>query len=66
MLTGAGATMVVRIFGPDLGVLRDKAQEVAKVMEGIEGVADLQVEQQILVPQLDSPDQARSGRSAWG
>ncbi len=53
VLTGAGATVVVRIFGPDLGVLRDKAQEVAKVMEGIDGVADLQVEQQILVPQLD-------------
>src|SRR6516165_2396380 len=53
VLTGAGATMVVRIFGPDLGVLRDKAQEVAKAMEGVDGVADLQVEQQILVPQLD-------------
>ena len=30
VLTGAGATMVVRIFGPDMDVLRDKAQEVAQ------------------------------------
>jgi CzcA family heavy metal efflux pump len=53
VLTGAGATVVVRIFGPDLAVLRDKAQEVAKTMEGVEGVANLKVEPQILVPQLD-------------
>ncbi|MDR3635828.1 MAG: efflux RND transporter permease subunit [Isosphaeraceae bacterium] len=53
VLTGAGATVVVRIFGPDMDVLRAKAQEVAKVMEKVEGVKNLQVEQQILVPQLD-------------
>ena len=53
VLTGAGATVVVRIFGPDMDVLRAKAQEVAKVMEPIEGVTNLKVEQQILVPQLD-------------
>jgi CzcA family heavy metal efflux pump len=53
VLTGAGATVVVRIFGPDLAVLRDKAQEVAKAMEGVPGVANLTVEKQILVPQLD-------------
>src|SRR3954469_5683215 len=35
VLTGAGATVVVRVFGPDLAVLRDKAQEVAKVMSEI-------------------------------
>jgi Cu/Ag efflux pump CusA len=53
VLTGAGATVVVRIFGPDIDVLRDKAQEVAKVVEGVDGVANLKVEQQIVVPQLD-------------
>ncbi len=53
VLTGAGATVVVRIFGPDMDVLRDKAQEVAKVMGSVPGVKNLQVEQQILVPQLD-------------
>jgi CzcA family heavy metal efflux pump len=53
VLTGAGATVVVRIFGPDLGVLRDKAQEVADAMKGVPGVSDLKVDAQILVPQLD-------------
>ncbi|HZW30290.1 MAG TPA: efflux RND transporter permease subunit [Isosphaeraceae bacterium] len=53
VLTGAGATVVVRLFGPDMDVLRAKAQEVAKVMEPIPGVSDLKVDPQLLVPQLD-------------
>jgi CzcA family heavy metal efflux pump len=53
VLTGAGATLVVRIFGPDMTVLRAKAQEVAKAMEPIEGITNLKVEPQLLVPQLD-------------
>jgi CzcA family heavy metal efflux pump len=53
VLTGAGATVVVRLFGPDQNVLRAKAQEVAKVMEPIEGITKLTVEPQLLVPQLD-------------
>lgn len=53
VLTGAGATVVVRIFGPDLDTLRNKAQEVAGVMKGVPGVSDLKVDAQILVPQLD-------------
>ncbi|MBV8558878.1 MAG: efflux RND transporter permease subunit, partial [Planctomycetaceae bacterium] len=53
VLTGAGATVVVRIFGPDLAVLREKAREVETVMEGIAGVTSLKVEPQVVVPQLD-------------
>jgi CzcA family heavy metal efflux pump len=53
VLTGAGATIVVRVFGPDLAVLRAKAREVARAIETVEGVADLKVEPQVLVPQLD-------------
>ncbi len=53
VLTGAGATMVVRLFGPDMNVLREKAQEVYKAMEPIEGLANLKVEPQLLVTQLD-------------
>ena len=53
VLTGAGATIVVRIFGPDIATLRAKAVEVGKAMEGVPGVANLKVEPQILVPQLD-------------
>ena len=52
VLTGSGGSIVVRVFGPDLAVLRNKAQDVKKVMEGVEGVTTLQVEAQALVPQL--------------
>ena len=61
VLTGAGATVVVRLFGPDMNVLRAQAQEVAKVMEPIEGVTNLKVEPQVLVPQIEvrpRPDDA--------
>lgn len=52
VLTGASATIVVRIYGPDIGALREKAQEVAQAVKEIVGVADLKVEPQILVPQI--------------
>lgn len=53
VLTGAGATLVVRTYGPDLEVLRAKAEEVAAAMRTVEGVADLKVQQQVLVPQVE-------------
>ena len=53
VLTGAGATIVVRIYGPGLDVLREKAAEVGKAMSDIEGVTNLKVEAQVLVPQLE-------------
>ncbi|HQR32861.1 MAG TPA: efflux RND transporter permease subunit [Blastocatellia bacterium] len=53
VLTGAGASIVVRIYGPDLAVLRDKAAEVGKTIGGVSGVTNLKVEQQVLVPQLE-------------
>lgn len=52
VLTGSGGSIVVRVFGPELSVLRNKAQDIKKVMEGVEGVTTLQVEAQVLVPQL--------------
>jgi CzcA family heavy metal efflux pump len=52
VLTGSGGSIVVRIFGPDLAVLRSKAQDVKKIMEGVEGTTTQQVESQALVPQL--------------
>jgi CzcA family heavy metal efflux pump len=52
VLTGASATIVVRLYGPDLAVLRQKAQEVGAVMERVPGVTNLKVEPQVLVPQV--------------
>ena len=53
VLTGASATIVVRIYGPDLGVLRQKAEDVRTVIENVPGIVDLKVEPQVLVPQVD-------------
>jgi CzcA family heavy metal efflux pump len=53
VLTGGSAAIVVRIYGPELDELRRKAQEAARTMEKIPGVADLQVEQQVLIPQVE-------------
>ena len=51
--SGASATIVVRVFGPELDVLRDRANEVARSIADVEGVVDLKVEPQVLVPQLE-------------
>ncbi|MCB1282691.1 MAG: efflux RND transporter permease subunit, partial [Salinibacterium sp.] len=52
VLTGASASIVVRIHGDDLAVLRDEAQAVAASLDGIEGLVDLHLEPQTLVPRL--------------
>lgn len=62
VLTGAGATIVVRIYGPSLDVLQEKAHEVERAIADVEGVVDLHVQPQVLVPQIDvrfRPDAAR-------
>ena len=52
VLTGASGAIVVRIYGPNLEELRNKAQDVAAVMQTVDGVANLKVEPQVLVPQI--------------
>ena len=53
VLSGGSGAIVVRIFGSDLDVLRAKAQEVGGAIASIGGVTNLQVEPQVLVPQLE-------------
>ncbi len=52
VLTGASATIVVRIFGPDLDGLAAKAAEVGTVISGVDGTADVKVQALTLVPQI--------------
>ncbi|MGH9385312.1 MAG: efflux RND transporter permease subunit [Vicinamibacterales bacterium] len=62
VLTGASATIVVRIFGPNLADLTAKAGEVGRALNGIDGIADLAVQQMTLVPQVEvriRPEQAQ-------
>jgi CzcA family heavy metal efflux pump len=53
VLSGSSASIVVRLFGPDLAVLRAKAMEAEKVMGTVEGVTNLKVESQTLLPQVE-------------
>ena len=52
VLTGAGATIVVRIYGPDQAELRAAGARVRDAISGIQGVSDLKLESQVLVPQI--------------
>ena len=52
VLTGASASIVVRIFGPDLETLRTHATEVGAVLKDVPGVSALKIESQIQVPQI--------------
>lgn len=45
-MTGASDAIVVRIYGEDAGILRDRAEEVKQRLAKVEGLVDLQVEHQ--------------------
>jgi CzcA family heavy metal efflux pump len=52
VVSGGKEPIVVRIFGPDLTVLRQKADEVNHLMAGIDGTLDHHVDISTDVPQL--------------
>ena len=51
-LSGVTAQIAVKIFGPDLAVLWDKGQEVRAIMQGVDGVTDLELEPLVNVPMV--------------
>jgi Cu/Ag efflux pump CusA len=53
VLTGGGEAIIVRISGPDLDVLRSKAEEVRQAVAGVEGVVEDHVDLQKDIPQVD-------------
>jgi len=54
VLTGASAALVVRLYGPDLDELRNKGAEIQSALSKIQGVTNLKLEQQVLVPQIET------------
>jgi len=53
VLSGGSGAIVVRIFGPGVETLQQQAQVVAAAVKDIPGVTNLQVEPQVLVPQIE-------------
>ncbi len=52
MLSGTTANIAVKIFGPELFRLRAIAEDIRAEMDGVQGIADLSVEQQVDIAQL--------------
>ena len=52
LLSGVRAQVAVKIFGDDLGELRRLGKAARDAMQGVDGVKDLQIEQQVLIPQI--------------
>lgn len=52
LLSGVRAQLAIKVFGSDLKTLRIKAAEIYKTLDGTPGLVDLQVEQQVLIPQI--------------
>jgi Cu/Ag efflux pump CusA len=53
VLTGAGQSIVVRIYGDDLHELEHKADEVLEMVEGVEGTLDPKKELHTVIPQIN-------------
>jgi len=68
MLSGTRANIAVKIFGPELAVLRDLAREVEAAARAVPGAVDVAVEAQANIPtvrvQFDREALARYGQPA--
>ncbi|MFM2435588.1 MAG: hypothetical protein RL063_1569 [Pseudomonadota bacterium] len=65
LLTGVRSDVAVKVFGDDMGVLKAKAEEIARIAANVQGATDLKVEkvsgQQYLNITIDRQAIARHG-----
>jgi CzcA family heavy metal efflux pump len=70
LLSGIRAQIAIKVFGPDLEALRGVAAEVEQAIADVPGLVDLQIEKQVLVPQVrvevDRTAAARYGLTPGG
>ncbi len=52
LITGVRADLAIKIFGEDLEILAAKAEEVARLIQNVEGAADITVEKIEGLPQM--------------
>jgi len=53
LIAGVRSDVAVKVFGDDLGILLDRGEAIADVLEGIAGAADVEVEQVDGLPMLE-------------
>ena len=53
MLSGVRSQIAIKIFGEDLDALRGQADALRAKLATIPGIADLQIEKQVRIPQLE-------------
>ena len=67
MISGSKTNLAVKVFGPDLAVLRNLAGSVERVLQDVPGIVDLSNQEQAAIPQLvvdfDRQAMARHGLS---
>lgn len=68
MISGSKSNLAVKVFGPDLAVLRGLAARVENLLEAVPGIVDLSNQEQASVPHLlirfDRSAMARHGLSS--
>ena len=50
--TGLKSSLAVKVFGSDLGVLQNKGREIKKILEGVRGITDVTLVQELGQPSL--------------
>lgn len=53
MLSGTESQIAIKVFGPDLGLLHNIGMQIKENINGVDGIADVNVEQQVGRPQLE-------------
>ncbi len=63
LITGVRADIAIKIFGEDLDILSKKGNEIHKLIENVEGAADITVEKIVGLPQMNvAYDRAKIAR----
>ncbi|PAU80694.1 CusA/CzcA family heavy metal efflux RND transporter [Halovibrio salipaludis] len=63
LVGGVKSELAIKLYGDDLGILKDKADRIASVVREVPGAADVQAEQVTGAPQLRiRPDREALGR----
>jgi cobalt-zinc-cadmium resistance protein CzcA len=52
LLSGVKTQLAIKLYGEDLAILRNKAEEIREVIEPVEGLVDLSTEQSFGQPQM--------------